>query len=435
MALTQNTPSPPSRSRKTPSPDDKIRIGIIGLAGRGFDYHLKTFSEFPDVAITAVCDVRGEFVERALGELAKSNPDHPAKGYKDYEKLLEQKDLDAVIIATPPHWHALMATAAMEAGKDVLCEKPMSRFPMEALMMAKGAVRFKRVTQVGTQVHATENYRRVVDVVKSGVLGKVNAIRNFCTMNDDSEGLGSPESTEPPADLDWNQWLGPAPQVPYNEGRFRDGMHRYFKDYVDSWLHELGPHIVDLPVWAAGLGQPLSVTATAGRYGTESIADVPDTMDVIWEYPDLLMTWTMCQANRFHFGVGKAGGGRRIGVIFQGTKGTLVANYSLCEFYDNDNKLVDLSKLDIPEVTPKSPGHEREFLDCIRSRKEPSCSFVNHLPLHVALNLAHVSLKLGRKLQWDSEKFVIPKDKEATEALTPKYRGKLKLPSYKGKVS
>ncbi len=427
MASPRRASRPALREHKRRLANDRIHLGIIGVADRGFHYHLNTFQQFPDVAVTAVCDVRGEFVDRALGAIYG-----PARGYKDYRKLLEQKDLDAVIIATPPHWHALMATAAMEAGKDVLCEKPMSRFPMEALMMAKGAAKFKRVTQVGTQVHATENYRRCVDVVRSGVLGKITAIRNFCTMNDQSEGLGTPPDTDPPADLDWNAWLGPAPSVPYNEGRFRDGMHRYFKDYVDSWLHELGPHIVDLPVWAAGLGQPLSVTATAGRYAAESLADVPDTMDVIWEYPDLLMTWTLCQANGFNFGVGGPGGGRRIGVVFQGTEGTLIANYSLLELYDKTGNRLDLSEMNLPEVTPKSPGHEREFIECIKSREQPSCSFVKHLPLHVALNLAHVSLRLGRKLNWDADKFVVIKDKEATEALTPKYRGRLKLPIYRG---
>jgi predicted dehydrogenase len=161
----------------------------------------------------------------------------------------------------------------------------MSRFPAEARAMVQAAKNNKRVTQVGTQVHASENYHKCVDVVRSGILGQITAVRNFCSMNDDSEGLGSPPDTAPPDGLDWDMWLGPAPKVPFNIARFRDGMHRYFADYVDSWLHELGPHIVDLPFWALDLPQPTSVTAAAGRYATTSMATVPDTMDVTWTFP------------------------------------------------------------------------------------------------------------------------------------------------------
>jgi predicted dehydrogenase len=220
-------------------------------------------------------------------------------------------------------------------------------------------------------------------------------------------------------------WLGPAPKVPFNMGRFRDGMHRYFKDYVGSWLHELGPHIVDLPVWALELPQPKAVSASGGRFATTSIADVPDTLDVIWEYPNLTMTWMMSQANGHHFGVGPPGPGRHLGILFHGKEATLVADYERCEVLDREGRPVDRS---YPQAEPLSPGHEREFIEKVRTREECSCSFTAHLPLHVALNLAHVSLAVGRKLHWDAARFEVVGDREANALCSPRYRGAWRLP-------
>ena len=211
------------------SANDKVVLGFVGVAGRGFGAHVRTFSSFADVEVGAVCDVDQGHLDHAV-----AFTEGKAKAYHDFRKMMEQKDIDAVVVAPPPHWHPLVTIAALEAGKDVYCEKPMCRFPMEGKVMTELAKKHKRITQVGTQIHSTPNYHKCVDVVRSGVLGQITAITNFCTMNDDSEGLGNPPDSAPPPGLDWDMWLGPAPAVPYNIGRFRDGMHRYFKDYVVS---------------------------------------------------------------------------------------------------------------------------------------------------------------------------------------------------------
>jgi predicted dehydrogenase len=411
----------PARRRIAAS--EKVTIGIVGVAGRGHGHHLETFRRFPDVQIGAVCDVYEAHRERA-----RAATEGKARAYSDFRQLVEQKDLDAVIVSTPPHWHPLVTLAALEAGKDVLCEKPMCRFPAEGRAMAKLAEKNGCITQVGTQIHATENYHRCVDIVRSGALGKISSVTNFCTMNDDSEGLGRPADSAPPSGLDWDMWLGPAPKVPFNMGRFRDGMHRYFKDYVDSWLHELGPHIVDLPFWALELGHPTGISAAGGRFATTSIADVPDTLQVLWEFPGMTMTWNMMQANSFHFGVGPPHSGRHNGIVFHGKEGTLtIVNYGTPQVLDRNGKVVEGQSY--PDVTPPSPGHEREFVDSIKSRKECSCSFARHLPMHTAMNLAHLSLRLGRKISWDAERWQAVDDKEATAMLTPRYRAPWKLPA------
>ena len=403
------------------SANEKVVIGVVGVAGRGFDSHMKTFGKFEDVEIGAVCDVYQPHLDRAV-EFTGGK----AKAYTDFRKMMEQKDLDAIIVSPPPHWHALVTLEALQAGKDCYTEKPMCRYPMEGKLMADFAAKFDRVTQVGTQIHGTANYHKCVDIVRSGKLGKITSITNFCTMNDDSEGLGNPPNSEAPAGLDWDMWLGPAPETPYNIGRFRDGMHRYFKDYADSWLHELGPHILDLPFWAMKLGTPISTTAIGGRYATDSMADVPDTLNVLWEFPEMTMTWDMMQANSFHFGVGKAHPGRHNGIVFHGKEGTLtIVNYGTPELLDREGNSLDL---DVPKSVSDSPGHEREFIDCVKSRNECSTSFRKHLPMHLAMNLAHISLKLGRKLKWDDAKFEVIGDPEATAMLTPQYRAPWKLP-------
>jgi hypothetical protein len=189
------------------------------------------------------------------------------------------------------------------------------------------------------------------------------------------------------------------------------------------------------------LPQPAAVSASGGRFVARDVSDIPDTMDVIWEFPDLTMTWTHTAANGFNFDFGgppDGRGGRRLGVMFHGTEGTLLADYDTVRIVSEGDRLKD-AKLPEPSL-PRSPGHDREFLDCVRSRRQPSCNFEAHLPLHVALNLAHVALKTGRKLHWDAARFQgagvgrptaglpVIGDREASERITPDYRSPWKLP-------
>ncbi len=420
-ATTEATAAPSKATRRV-SASEKIVLGFVGVAGRGGG-HLDWFGRHPDVAIGAICDVYQPHLESAIAKTGGK-----AKGYHDFRKLLEQKDLDAVVIATPPHWHPLVAIAACQAGKDVYCEKPMCRLPAEGRAMVRAVRATHRVTQVGTQIHAGENYRRVVEIVRSGMLGKITAARVICTMNDFPRGLGHPPDTEPPTGLDWEMWLGPAPKVPFNPMRFQDGLHRYFSDYVGSWLHELGPHIVDLPVWALGLGEPLAVSASGGKYAATDISTIPDTMDVLWEYPGLTMTWMQMSANSFNFGFGgPPDTGRRLGVLFHGTQGTLMVDYDSHQLIGEADRLKEV-KLPSPSIAP-SPGHEREFLDSVKSRQPPSCNFEAHLPLHTALNLGNVALKAGRKLHWDAAKGEVVGDREAQQLALPAYRSPWRLPA------
>ena len=394
--------------------NEMVVVGCIGLGGRGMGL-MNEFMGQPDVQIGAVCDVYDQHLQAAVERTGGK-----AKGYKDFRRLLEQKDLNAVVVATPPHWHPLISIAACQAGKDVCCEKPMSRFPAEAIAMAKAARDHKRVTQLGTQIHAGDNFRRCVEIVQSGMLGKIMAVRVICTMNEYPGGVvGRPADSNPPDGLDWDMWCGPAPKRPFNQARFT--AHRYFTDYVGSWLSELGPHIADLAFWAMDPGQPLTASASGGRFVADDISDIPDTMNASWDFPSFVMSWTNMCGNSYNFDFGgPPDGGRKLGVMFHGEKGTLLGDYGWHTVVVESQKLKEFVP---PEPTiPSSPGQVREFLDAVKSRQQPSCNFTYHVPLAVAIDLAHISLKVGRKLHWDAKKAEVVGDREANAMVTPVYR-------------
>ncbi len=398
--------------------NEKVGLGFIGVGGRGMSL-LTQFLKLGDIEVVAISDLVKSRLERAIARAGGK-----AKGYHNYEDLLADDNVDAVVIATPPHWHALLFVSACMAGKDVYCEKPMCRLPGEARAMVWAARKYKRVTQIGTQIHSTANYRRAAEIAQSGCLGKISCVRNFFTTNEAPKGVGKPADTEPPADVDWDRWLGPAPYVPFNPARFR--VHRYFKDYVGSWLHEMGPHIVDLAFWGTKAGPPLSASAAGGKFVIDDISDIPDTLDVLWEFPDMIMTWHHTAGNSYNFGFGNPPNrGRRLSIRFQGLYGTLVADYGNLEVIPETPK----KPPELPEpFLPESPGHQRQFIDCVRSRELPCCNVEYHYPVHIALNLGHISLWVGRKVRWDDKTGTIPDDKEANDMVWPKYREPWKLP-------
>jgi len=411
--------APDEARAQTTAPSEKITLGFIGISGRGSGL-MNEFLAYPDVQVGAVCDV---YDKRLQAAKAKAGPD--AKTYADFRKLLQQKDIDAVVVATPPHWHPLISIAACEAGKDVYCEKPISLYPAESQAMLKAAVENKRMTQAGTQIHSGDNFRRAVEIVRSGLLGKISTVRVVCNMNE-YPGIERVADSAPPAGLDWDVWLGPARKVPFNEARF--GVHHNFKDYVGSWLHELGPHIADLAHWAMNPGEPKAVSASGGRYVLEDMSDVPDTLDVLWEYDGFNMTWMHTLCNGYNFGfAAPPDGGRRLSVIFHGANGTLAADYGSLQVAPDGGRLKDF-KAPAPSI-PSSPGHDREFLDSIKSRKQPPCCFEYHVPLAIALNLAHISLYAGRKLHWDAKAGKVIGDPEADRMCHPNYRKPWALPT------
>jgi len=402
--------------------NEKITLGFVGVAGRGTHLLKDRFLRHGDVEVAAVCDVYEPHRDAAVALTGGK-----AKAYKDFRALLDRNDLDAIVCATPPHWHPLVTIMACEAGKDVYCEKPMCFTPAEGQAMVKAARANHRITQVGTQIHATENYHHVVDIVRSGILGKISKIHCVLALNEAPNGIGKQPNAEPPANLDWDLWCGPAPLIPYNETVFSGGRHRYVKALIGSWIHEMGPHIVDLPIWAMNAPQPKSVVAMGGKYATDDISTIPDTFGVLWDYGDFMLEWTnLCASShglQFHGGKGIT---RRLGTSFHGTNATLTADYSTMEIIAEGERLAGT---DIPPRKERDwPEHDREFLDCVKSRALPSCDVGYHYNVHVALNLGNIAFDAGRMLNWDAEAGAFVGD-AATQALAmPNYRAPWALP-------
>lgn len=405
-----------------PPPSDRISLGIIGVNGMGSG-NLANCAKHADVAVTAICDVSTERREKALQRHKAT-----ARGHRDFRELLARKDVDAVIIATPPHWHALMAIEAVKAGKDIYLQKPMSLHPAETLAVRNAVNRHKRISQIGTQIHATSNYRRVVEWIQSGKLGPVSVVRTFNVMNQGVGGIGHAPQQGPPEGLDWDMWLGPGPARPFNALLFSDSYnHCSFFDYTGGWTPGMAPHIVDLPVWALNLGVPTETSCTGGRYVIHDDGDAPDTQEVTWRYPNLTMTWSMNCANSFAFDFGRGKPERRLGIYFHAVNGTLFTDYDKYEVVPEGEFLKDPAPP--PQTIPASPGHEREWLNSVKSRKEPSCSVNYHYKVDLALTLANLSYKLGRSVHFDPKTEKIVGDKQAAKMARPVYRRPWRFPA------
>ena len=234
-------------------PSERINLGIIGCGSMGTS-NLTICARYPDVVVTAACDVWDARLETVVERYKGS-----CRGYADYREMLQQKSLDGVIIATPPHWHTLQAVAACEAGKDLYLQKPMTLHLAESFAVRNAVNQHRRICQVGTQIHATENYRRVVEYIGSGNLGPIGVVRTFNVMNQHPAGIGKATTQPDPKQLglDWNQWCGPAPLRGFSSALARDAYyHSSWMAYSGGWTPGMAPHIIDLPVWALDLGFP-----------------------------------------------------------------------------------------------------------------------------------------------------------------------------------
>ncbi|MBN2329458.1 MAG: Gfo/Idh/MocA family oxidoreductase [Candidatus Omnitrophica bacterium] len=397
-------------------PNDKIQMGFIGVGGMGTG-RLNEFMRHDDVDVAGICDVDSSHLDRAVAEVEKRREKRP-HGYHDFRQLLNRDDVDAVMIATPDHWHALTTITACNAGKDVFVEKPLCHNIAEGRKMVDAALKNKRITQLGTHIHnTTDNYRRVVEMVQSGNLGNITRVHCWKT-SDAKKGIGSPENGFPPAELDYDMWLGPAPKQPYNPNRSHFTF-RYFWDFSGGIFIDFWCHITDVAYWALDLQDPISVSAVGGRRFREDNTETPDCLDVLYEYPGLSMAWTLHpQPPAFqHMG--------GIGCIFYGTEATLVANYSQHEIWVDGKKSDDFPR---PEPTiPSSPGHIREFLNSIKSREKTTCNVEYAYRLTKGGLLGNIAYRVGERIYWDDQKEQVKSSRKANSLLRRNYRSPWKL--------
>jgi len=404
-----------------PAPSDRIQVGLIGCGGMGRG-NLGNCARHADVVVTGACDV---WKPRRDAVVAKHK--ESCQPYADYRELLARKDVDAVIIATPPHWHALTAIDACKAGKDIYVQKPMTLHLGESLALKNAVKRHNIISQVGTQIHAGENYRRVVELVRSGNLGKISVARTFNVMNTGPEGVGHNPTTTPPEGLDWNFWVGPAPEHPFNALLAASSFHHCFWMISGGWTPGMAPHIIDLPIWALELDYPTNISCSGGRYCLQGDSDGYDTQEILWQYPGMTMTWMSTLANSYGFDLGSGTPARRLGIYFHGVNGTMYSNYGMHKIVPEGNRMEGMETP--PKSIPSSPGHERQWLDCIKTREQPSCSVFYHSKVDVPLVLGNLSYKLGRSIRFDPATERIVGDDAAAKAAVPEYRDPWKFPA------
>ncbi len=420
-SATAREPAPRRIPRLPPGPNSKIHLGLIGCGGMG-RVNLENCARYPDVAVTAACDVWGARRDSVVARYQDT-----CRGYRDFREVLARPDVDAVIIATPPHWHALQAIAACEAGKDFYLQKPMTLYLGESLAVRNAVQRHGVITQIGTQIHAGDNYRRVVEYIRSGLLGRIGVARTFNVMNQSPDGVGRVPPARKPDDLDWDLWCGPAPYGDFHPVLASDSYHHSsWLAYSGGWTPGMAPHIIDLPVWALDLGYPTLTASAGGRYLLRDDGDAYDHHEVLWQYPGFTLTWMSSLTNSYDFLMKSQPPERRLGIYFHGENGTLYANYGLFRVLAEGNRLE--GREPPPPSLPPSPGHEREWLDGIKSRQQPSCSVFYHVRVDVPIVLSLLSLKLGRAIRFDPATERIVGDREAADLAVPRYRAPWKFP-------
>jgi predicted dehydrogenase len=247
-------------------------------------------------------------------------------------------------------------------------------------------------------------------------------------MNQLADGIGHSPAEPAPADLDWDLWCGPAPLCPFNAILAKSSyFHCSWLDYSGGWTPGMAPHIIDLPIWALDLGYPTRTSAAGGRYHLKDDGDAYDNHEVLWQYPNCTMTWMSSLTNSYGFDFeGDATPKRRLGIYFHCANATVAADYGTLRILPEGDRMKD--KVTPAKSIPPSPGHEREWLDCIKSRQEPSCSPSYHIRVDVPVRLSVLSLKLGRTIQFDPATEKIVGDSEAARVAVPKYRAPWKFP-------
>lgn len=385
------------------APSDKVRVAHIGLGGMG-NQHMQWFANLPEVDIVALCDVDQDHLNGTLKKLQETHPDAKPQLYGDFRKILERKDIDAVTVATPDHWHAPIATLAFQAGKDVYGEKPLSYCVREGQVMLKNLNRYDRVFQLGTQIHAGDNYHRAVEIIRSGIVGKIHTVRLWKTGF--SPGLGNPTVQAPPSTLNWDMWLGPAPYAEYFPERCHFS-YRYFLDYSGGVFADFWCHIADVVWWAINPTGLKSVVARGEK--TDGVATAPKWLDADMEFDNLKLFWTSEVPNV------PGAAGKHIGAYFEGDKGTVLVDYNTTQVMIGGQVVTDLTN--VPVTITRSPGHQQNFVDAVKSRKMPESNLEYARQMTMPMHLALISWRLNRKLEWNAKKEKFKKDKEANSYL------------------
>lgn len=403
--------SPAARAAEPRSPNEKLNIGCVGVAARGAANVAGVASE----NIVALCDIDA----RRLDEAKSKYPG--AEGYVDFRRMLDRDDLDAVVVSTPDHTHALPVVAALAKGLDVYCEKPLARTVGEVRAMRTAARRANAVTQMGTQIHSLNNYRRVVELVQAGVAGAVRRVHVW-KANTVQPAQRAATGT-PPAHVDYDLWVGPSPMRPFHESHFHYNW-RYWFDFGGGTLSDFGCHFIDLPHWALELGAPTTVEAK-GEKTYVGDNGPPNNLRVDYHFParrgfePVHLTWYQGDWRPDWI----QGYGRSDGVLFEGDRGKILADYTTHQIFHEGGDAVRPAAW-----IPDSLGHHQEWIRACKTRGGTTCNFEYSGQLAENVQLGNVSFRAGQKiLEWDDQQLTAANCPEAHQYIQPEYRAPWKL--------
>jgi predicted dehydrogenase len=390
-------------------PNEKLNLAIIGLHNRGKDL-LRGFSSFDDVEIASVCDPDLGVVPKALAALSKKHKRAP-KVVQDMRKVFADKDVHAVAIATPDHWHALAAIWACQADKHVYVEKPISHNLIEGRRMVQAARKYDRVVQVGTQRRSAEFLAKAAEYLRAGKLGKVPFARAWIAGARKS--IGKVADSKVPDKVDYDLWLGPAPQRPFNRNRFHYNWH-WFWDYGTGELGNNGIHGLDVIRWLLALDSPRRISSGGGKLFYDDDQQTPDTQITTFDFPATSVVWE----HRLWAKTGLRN--QSFGIEIVGEKGTLVVDDKGWHIENGEELAV--------KSTPIDQRHFRNFLDCVREHKRPNADIEEGHKSTRLCHLGNIAFRLGRTLKFDAATETIPGDKEANLLLGRTYRKGFALP-------
>jgi predicted dehydrogenase len=421
--------------------NDKIRVGFIGVGNRGSQL-LEGFMVQKDCQVAALCDVYEPYLARdkaqvdpgileSLGEDRVPRMgevfDPPPARYKDFRRLLEQKDIDAVVIATPDHWHAIQTIAALEAGKDVYVEKPLTVTIPEGRKMVQAGKRYGRVTQVGLHRRSSNLYRRVCTLVQEGKIGRVSVARAYRISNMFPNGIGTYPDASPPKGLDWDMWLGPRAMRPFRYS-IAPYKFRWWLDY-SSQMGNWGVHYCDAMRWVLDEEAPVSVSAHGGKYQVQDDRTIPDTLEVTFEFASgrlmVFGQYEACDGKALQTGEIEFCG--TLGSLYPGTEaqGCKILPSERGQFQKPVARVEpqDIARMD-GDLTHQ---HIRNFLDCVKSRTQCNCDLETGHRSTTFAHLANLALATRSRIEWDAKNERITNNEQASRLMDYEYRAPWKI--------
>ena len=417
-----------ARQRKAVSPNDKLQFGLIGGNGMGWS-DLRSHLQLSDVQCVAIADVDQNVLDKRAADVETMQKTRPQL-YKDYRKMLENKDIDAVIIGTPDHWHCMALTDALSAGKHVYCEKPLANSIEECNLMLAAARKHNKIIQIGQWQRSGSHYAKAIEYVRSGKLGNIRLVKVWAYQGWMNPVPVRPDSA-PPAGVDYDMWLGPAPKRPFNPNRFHFNF-RWFWDYAGGLMTDWGVHEIDIALYAMNAKAPKSVMASGGKLAyPDDASETPDTLQTVYEYDGFNMLWEHAT------GIDGGNYGRTEGIAFIGNNATLVLNrdgWELLPETETKNGIKVYKVDDIPKQVRNGnylDEHTKNFVQAIKANNPAmlNCGIETGSIAAINAHMGNIAYKTGRKVYWDADAKNFKNDPQANALIAAHYHNGWKLPA------